>query len=93
MHAWDSGWHPKVVPVVALALTAALVACGSVSAPLLWGGKSPSSSSGTRVNMVETAENGSGDDAAAATPLTRERTGQRQGAVRPIVVVVAQEFG
>jgi hypothetical protein len=42
--------------------------------------------------MVETAENGPGDDAAAATPLTRERTGQRQGAVRPIVVVVVQEF-
>lgn len=44
-------------------------------------GKSPSSSSGTRVNIVETAENGPGDAAAAATPLTRERTGQRQGAV------------
>lgn len=59
----------------------------------LWRGKSSSSSSGTRVDMVEPAENGPGDDAATATPLTRERTGQRQGAVLPIVVVVVQEFG
>ena len=60
---------------------------------VLWGGKSASSSSGTRVNMVETAEHRPGDDVAPAALRMRQRTNQRQGAVRPIVVVVVQVFG
>ena len=66
---------------------------GSIETARLWGGKSPSASRGTCVNMVEAAEHSPRGDIAAAAVRTRKRTDQRQGAVRPIVVVTeALEF-